>query len=85
VKAIVRRLARLEDRYVPREDAESARILERIRRGRERVESMGHPLPPPLVYDGGIPWSIADRIDQGRRNNIREHGEEVCGATGERP
>jgi hypothetical protein len=32
VRAIVRRLARLEDRYVPREDAESERLRERLSR-----------------------------------------------------
>jgi hypothetical protein len=61
VKAIARRLARLEDRYVPREDAESERLRERLRRARERLEPMGHPLPPPLVYEGP-PLSLGERI-----------------------
>jgi hypothetical protein len=69
VKAIVRRLARLEDDYFPREDAESERLRERIRRARERFQSMGHPLPPPPVYDGP-PLSLGERILWARR--IRE-------------
>jgi hypothetical protein len=67
VKAIVRRLARLEDRYVPREDAESERLRERLRRARERMQAMGHELPSPLVYDGP-PSSLGERILLARRH-----------------
>jgi hypothetical protein len=66
VKAIVRRLARLEDRFVPREDAESERLRERLRRARERLQSLGHLLPP-LVYNGP-PSSLGERILLARRN-----------------
>ena len=69
MKAIVRRLARLENHYVPREDAESERLRERLRRSRERLQSMGHPVPPPLIYDGP-PLSLGERILWARR--IRE-------------
>jgi hypothetical protein len=69
VRAIARRLARLEDRYVPREDAESERLREQFRRARERLQSMGHPLPPPLVYDGP-PLSLGERILLARRNHM---------------
>jgi hypothetical protein len=71
VKAIVRRLARLEDRYVPREDAESERLRERLRRAQERLASTGHPLPPPLTYDGP-PLSLDERILLARRNHSAE-------------
>jgi hypothetical protein len=67
MKAIVRRLARLEDRYVPREDEQSRLLRERLRRAQERLQSMGHPLPPPLVYDGP-PLSLGERILLVRRN-----------------
>jgi hypothetical protein len=73
MKAIVRRLARLEDRYVPREDAESERLRERLCRAQERLQSMGHPLPLPLVYDGP-PLNLGERILWARR--IREA---ICG------
>jgi hypothetical protein len=67
VRAILRRLARLEDRYIPREDAESERLRERLRRAQERLQSLGHPLPPPPVYDGP-PLSLGERILLARRN-----------------
>jgi hypothetical protein len=70
VKAIARRLARLEDRYVPREDEQSRLLRERLRRAQERLQSMGHPLPP-LVYDGP-PLSLGERILLARRNHSSE-------------
>ena len=68
MKAIARRLARLEDHYVLREDAESVRLRERLRRARERLQSMGRPSPPPLVYDGPS-LSLGERILLARRNH----------------
>jgi hypothetical protein len=70
VKAIVRRVAQLEDRFVPREDGESLLLRERLRRAQERLASMGHPLPPPLVYDGP-PLSLGERILLARRSHMR--------------
>jgi hypothetical protein len=67
MKAIVRRLARLEDRYVPREDEQSRLLRERLRRAQGRLQSMGHPPPLPLVYDGP-PLSLGERILLVRRN-----------------
>jgi hypothetical protein len=64
VRAIVRRLARLEDRYVPREDAESERLPQRLRRARQRyLESIGKPSHelPPLDYVGA-PLTPGERI-----------------------
>jgi hypothetical protein len=66
VRAIARRLARLEDRFVPREDEQSLLLKGRLRRARERLQSMKHPLPPPLVYDGS-PLGLGERILWARR------------------
>jgi hypothetical protein len=71
VRSIARRLGRLEDRFIPREDAESERLRERLRRARERLQSIGHSLPPPLVYDGP-PLSLGERILLARRNHSSE-------------
>jgi hypothetical protein len=69
VRAIVRRLGRLEGCFTPPEDAESERLRERLRRAQERLESMGHPPPPPRVYDGP-PTSLGERILLARRNHM---------------
>jgi hypothetical protein len=66
MRAIVRRLERLEDRFVPAEDEESRLLRERLLRARERLQAMGHPLPLPLVYDGP-PLSLDERILWARR------------------
>jgi hypothetical protein len=68
VKAIARRLVRLEDRYVPREDAQSERLRERLSRAQERLQSMGHALPSALIYHGP-PLSLGERILLARRNH----------------
>jgi hypothetical protein len=68
VKAIVRRLARLEDRFVQGEDEQSLLLRERLRRAQERLASMGHRLPPLLVYDGP-PLSLAKRMLLAGRNH----------------
>jgi hypothetical protein len=73
VKAIVCRLAKLEARFVPREDEQSLLLRERLRRARERLASMGHPVLPPLVYDGP-PLSLGEHILWARRKNKIRRG-----------
>ena len=74
MKAIVRRLMRLEDRFVPRETEESRRIREKLRQARERAaKDTGQPYqePPPLPpTNNGHPWTIGD-ILVARRDQIR--------------
>jgi hypothetical protein len=83
VRAIVRRLTRLENRFVPREDEESQRLRERLRRARMRLESMGHPnheLAASPNYDGP-PLSLGERILRARRNYLcmeEAHDENCC-------
>ena len=64
MKAIARRLMRLEDRFVPRETEESRRIREKLRQARERAaKGAGQPYqkPPPLPpTNNGHPWTIGD-------------------------
>jgi hypothetical protein len=68
MKAIVRRLARPQDRFVPQEDEQSLLLRERLCRARERLESMGLSLPP-LVYDGP-PLSLGEQILLARRHPL---------------
>ena len=74
MKAIARRLMRLEDRFVPRETEESRRIHEKLRQARERAaKDTGQPyqkLPPLTPTNNGHPWTISD-ILVGRRDQIR--------------
>jgi hypothetical protein len=74
LKAIARRLARLEDRFVPRETEESRRIREKLRQAREHAaKDTGQPYqePPPLPpTNNGHPWTIVD-ILVARRDQIR--------------
>jgi hypothetical protein len=70
MKAIARRLARLENRFIPREDAESELLRERLRRAQQRLVGIGHPVPPPLVYDGP-PLSLGERILWARHAHTR--------------
>jgi hypothetical protein len=74
LKAIARRLARLEDRFVPRETEESRHIRELLRQARERAAKdtgHSHQEPPPLPpTNNGHPWTIGD-ILVARRDQIR--------------
>ena len=54
MRAIVRRLARLEVKLVPRESAESARLRERLYRARLRLAAAGE------TYDGISQRPITD-------------------------
>ena len=74
MKAIARRLMRLEDRFVPRETEESRRIHEKLRQARERAaKDTGQPyreLPPLPPTNNGDPWTIGD-ILVARRHQIQ--------------
>ena len=74
MKAIARRLARPEDRFVPRETEESRRIREKLRQARERAaKDTGQPYqepPPRPPTNNGHPWTIGD-ILFARREQIR--------------
>jgi hypothetical protein len=63
MRAIVRRLARLEDRYVPREDAESERLYERLcrARGRHTQRAAAVAVRVPLMPKSMIPSFIQRR------------------------
>ena len=76
MKAIARRLARLEVTFISQEDEETARLRERLRRARLRVaEGIGsaYEEPPPLVPDDydGPPLSLGERILRARRQHLR--------------
>jgi hypothetical protein len=74
LKALARRLARLEDRFVPRETEESRRIRELLREARQgAAKDTGQPyqeLPPLPPANNGHPWTIGDCIIA-RRDQIR--------------
>ena len=72
MKAIARRLMRLEDRFVPRETEESRRIREKLRQARERaVKDASHQEPPPMPpTNNGHPWTIGNILVP-RREQIR--------------
>lgn len=76
MRAIARRLARLEVTFIPGENEESARLMERLRLARARMEEWtGRPYEedPPLLpndYDGR-PLSLGERILFARREHMR--------------
>jgi hypothetical protein len=76
LKAIVRRLARLEGRFVPRETEESRQILERLRKARERAakdtEQPYQELPPLLPTNNGHPRTLVDCLLAGRERARRQ-------------
>jgi hypothetical protein len=76
LKAIERRLARLEDRFVPRETEESRHIRELLRQARERAaKDTGHShqeLPPLPPTNNGHPWTLADCLLAGRERARRQ-------------
>lgn len=73
MRTIVRHLARLENRFVPREDAESERLGERLRRARARcLQSIGEPYDnPPLLGNVGVPLTLGERILWVRQAHLR--------------
>jgi hypothetical protein len=72
MKAIDRRLRRLEDSFAPQENEEVGRLVELLRaRRRRRAEQAGEPLKvrrcEALTDDQNRPLSIADILRGGRR------------------
>jgi hypothetical protein len=74
VRAVVRRLTRLEDRFVPRENEESRRIRELLCQARERAaKNTARPyqeLPPVPPTNNGHLWTVGDCL-VARREQIR--------------
>jgi hypothetical protein len=71
VRAVARRLARLEDRFVPRETEESARSRERLRRAYQRLGLRYLELGQPADYVEAVYYDceqlpLVDRL-AGRR------------------
>ena len=76
MRAIARRLARLEITFIPRENEASARLRERLRLARARLaEWTGRPYEEPsrLLPDDhdGRPLTLGERILLARREHIR--------------
>jgi hypothetical protein len=71
MKAIDRRLRRLEESLTPQENEEVARLVELLRaRRRRRLEASGEPFeegPCEVVRDQDRPLSVADVLRMGRR------------------
>ena len=72
MKAIDRRLRRLQERLAPQENEEVRRLVELLReRRRRRLESSGEPFEvracEALTDDENRPLSIADILRSGRR------------------
>ena len=72
MRAIDRRLRRLQDRFAPEENEEVRRLVELLReRRRRRAEQAGEPLEvwrcEALTDDLNRPLSIADILRSGRR------------------
>jgi hypothetical protein len=83
MRAIDRRLSRLEDLLAPEENEEVGRLVEVLReRRRRRAEQAGEPLEvrrfEALTNDQSRPLSIADILRSGRRRdaapNVRPAG-----------
>ena len=82
MKAVIRRLRRLEEKFVPQEDRESQRVADLIReRRRRRFEASGQPFkdePRAVAPPGsGRRLSIAETLRRGRQ---RTHGRNVVAA-----
>jgi hypothetical protein len=83
MRAIDRRLSRLEDLLAPQENEEVGRLVELLRaRRRRRAEQAGEPLEvrrcEALTDDQNRPLSVADILRSGRRRvaapNVRPAG-----------
>ena len=81
MKAIARRVARLEDRLIPQEDPEARRLVELLReRRRRRLEAEGlpfHERPPLPPTNDGRPWTLADILRSGRTCAIEKQRETI--------
>ena len=78
MKAIDRRLRRLEERIAPQENEEVVRLVTLLReRRRRRLEAGGEPFderPCEVIYDQGRSLSVADVLRSGRRTAVpHEH------------
>ena len=71
MKAIDRRLRRLQERLAPQENEEVGRLVALLReRRRRRAEASGEPFevrPCKVIYDQDWPISVADVLRSGRR------------------
>ena len=71
MKAIDRRLRRLEESFAPEENEQGESLADLIReRRRRRLEASGEPLedrPCEVIYDEDRPLSVADILRSGRR------------------
>ena len=71
MRAIARRVMRLEGRLIPHEDPEAKRLVELLRK--RRVARLGEepqhedPLPP---TNNGRPWTVADILRRGRNRAV---------------
>ena len=76
MKAIARRLMRLEDRFDPRETEESRHIRELLRQARQRAaKDTRQPyqeLPPLPPTNNGRSWALADCLLAGRERARRQ-------------
>jgi hypothetical protein len=77
VRAIARRVARLEDRLIPQEDPEAKRLVELLRKRRlarlgEEPDRKFPPLPP---TNNGRPWTVADILRSRRTRAVGRQNE----------
>ena len=77
MKAIARRVARLEGRLIPQEDPEGKRLVEELRkRRRERLgEEPEREFPPLPPTNNGRPWTLRDILISGRTGAVGTQGE----------
>jgi hypothetical protein len=73
MKAIDRRLRRLQERFAPQENEEVRSLVTLLReRRRRRLEASGEPFemrPCKVVHDQNRPLSVADVLKMGRRRS----------------
>jgi hypothetical protein len=70
VRAIVRRVVRLEVRLIPQEDPEAKRLVELLRKRRQRRGEPDHKLPPLPPTNNGRPWTLADVLRSRRTRAV---------------
>ena len=76
MRAIARRVVRLEGRLIPQEDPEGKRLVELLRK--RRLARLGEepqhedPLPP---TNNGRPWTLADILRSGRTRAVGKQRE----------
>jgi hypothetical protein len=77
MRTIIRRLRRLEERFVPPVDEEGQRLAELLReRRRRRLEASGQPFeegpPARLTDDRNSPLAVSEILQAGRRAHSGE-------------